>query len=557
MTIAKYIRLSSADEAARFGEKEESNSIINQRRLLDGYIAASPEFAGWRVLEFQDDGKSGTNLNRPGIQALLAQARQGEIDCVIVKDLSRLGRNHLDTDDLLGMVFPFLQIRFISLNDMYDSALQVYGTAGDIDTGMRNIINQMYSQDLSQKVKLAKKQYAKRGQSTAAYCSFGYMKSPEDKHRRIPDPEAAEVVRKIFEWCIAGKGTAQIANLLNAEGVPTPTQRKRQLGARRKKWNSERENNEWSRGQILRILRDEQYTGKLIAGKTERRVLGDASSSRRCDPSEWVVIPDAFEGIITQEQFDAAQRQLAQSRGGKTASKAEPGQKETDTMRGPAVQEEKSHPLFYRKLKCGICGLAPVRKRAARPYYQCGARAWNSAEGCESVLIFEDELKTAVLASIRFQAQLARKLRKRMETCERRQHSGKGGKRELSLKKKLDGLDAQRKKLYLDYHAGTLNKAEFDAASEAISARWREYQQELAVHSAANGGPDAAVYREEMDTLIQLSNLRSLDREIVDRLIRTIRIFEDRRIEIVWNFSSPYAALIEGYERKGNHEGTK
>ena len=557
MTIAKYIRLSSADEAARFGEKEESNSIINQRRLLDGYIAASPEFAGWRVLEFQDDGKSGTNLNRPGIQALLAQARQGEIDCVIVKDLSRLGRNHLDTDDLLGMVFPFLQIRFISLNDMYDSALQVYGTAGDIDTGMRNIINQMYSQDLSQKVKLAKKQYAKRGQSTAAYCSFGYMKSPEDKHRRIPDPEAAEVVRKIFEWCIAGKGTAQIANLLNAEGVPTPTQRKRQLGARRKKWNSERENNEWSRGQILRILRDEQYTGKLIAGKTERRVLGDASSSRRCDPSEWVVIPDAFEGIITQEQFDAAQRQLAQSRGGKTASKAEPGQKETDTMRGPAVQEEKSHPLFYRKLKCGICGLAPVRKRAARPYYQCGARAWNSAEGCESVLIFEDELKTAVLESIRFQAQLARKLRKRMETCERRQHSGKGGKRELSLKKKLDGLDAQRKKLYLDYHAGTLNKAEFDAASEAISARWREYQQELAVHSAANGGPDTAVYREEMDTLIQLSNLRSLDREIVDRLIRTIRIFEDRRIEIVWNFSSPYAALIEGYERKDNHEGNK
>ena len=163
MTIAKYIRLSSADEAARFGEKEESNSIVNQRRLLDGYIAASPEFAGWRVLEFQDDGKSGTNLNRPGIQALLAQARQGEIDCVIVKDLSRLGRNHLDTDDLLGMVFPFLQIRFISLNDMYDSALQVYGTAGDIDTGMRNIINQMYSQDLSQKVKLAKKQYANAG----------------------------------------------------------------------------------------------------------------------------------------------------------------------------------------------------------------------------------------------------------------------------------------------------------------------------------------------------------------------------------------------------------
>ena len=163
----------------------------------------------------------------------------------------------------------------------------------------------------------------------------------------------------------------------------------------------------------------------------------------------------------------------------------------------------------------------------------------------------------AVLASIRFQAQLARKLQKHMESCERRQHSGKGRKRELSIQKKLDGLDAQRKKLYLDYHAGALSKEKFDAASETIGAEWRECQQELAVHSAVNGGPDAAMCQEEMDTLTQLSNLRSLDREIVDRLIRTIRIFENRRIEIVWNFSSPYATLIEGYERKDNREGTK
>ena len=106
------------------------------------------------------------------------------------------------------------------------------------------------------------------------------MKSPGDKHRKIPDPVGAEIVQKIFDWCLSGKTTAQIANQLNAEGAPTPTQRKRQLGARRQKWNSEREKNEWNRGQILRILRDEQYTGKLIAGKTERRVLGDANSSR-------------------------------------------------------------------------------------------------------------------------------------------------------------------------------------------------------------------------------------------------------------------------------------
>ena len=552
MTIAKYIRLSSADESARFGEKEESNSIVNQRRLLDAYIAASPEFAGWRVLEFQDDGKSGTNLDRPGIQALLAQARRGEIDCVIVKDLSRLGRNHLDTDDLLGMVFPFLQIRFISLNDMYDSALQIYGTAGDIDTGMRNIINQMYSQDLSQKVKLARKQYAKRGQSTAAYCCFGYMKSPEDKHHRIIDPVAAEVVRKIFEWSIAGQSASQIAKQLNTEGAPTPMERKRQLGARRQNWNSERDKNEWDKRQIKHILRDEQYTGKLIAEKTERRVLGDANSSRKCDPSEWIVIPNAFDGIVTQEEFDAAQRKMTRAQSNRSAV-----QKADDTILRSTARDGRNLPLFYRKLKCGICGLSPSRNRAARPYYKCEAKAWNSGDGCKFVRIFEDELEKAVLASIRLQAQLARKLQEQLERSTIEPHSNKSGRRMLALRKKLDDLDVQRKKLYLTYHEGNIGKAEFDATSEAISRQWKECQQELAVYSGANSGSDAAVCREEVDHLVRLSNLRSLDRETVDRLIRTIRIYEENRVEIVWNFSPSYTALIEYYEREINNEGTK
>lgn len=188
-------------------------------------------------------------------------------------------------------------------------------------------------------------------------------------------------------------------------------------------------------------------------------------------------------------------------------------------------------------------------------YYQCKATAWNSADGCESVLIFEDEIKKAVLVSIRLQAQLAQKLQKRMETCERRLHSGKGGKQIQTIRKKLDDLDAQRKNLYLNYHDGTISKKEFDTASEAISKKWKVYQQELAAYSAVDGSPDTAICREEIETMTGLSNLQSLDRETVDRLIRTIRIYDERRIEIVWNFSEPYAALIEDYERMANREG--
>ena len=378
------------------------------------------------------------------------------------------------------------------------------------------------------------------------------MKSPEDKHHKIIDPVAAEVVRKIFDWRVAGKSAAQIANQLNAEGAPTPTERKRQLGARRQNWNSERNKNEWNSGQITRILRDEQYTGKLIACKTERRVLGDASSSRKCDPSEWILIPDAFEAIVTQEQFDAAQQVMTRARSSRTAV-----QKVDDTLQGSAAKVSSEPPLFYRKLKCGVCGLAPLRKQTARPYYQCGAKAWNSGDGCRFVRIFEDELVKAVLASIRVQAQLARKLQQQLDHSVSRPHSGKNGRRILALRKKLDDLDAQRKKLYLAYHEGDSSKAEFDAMSEAISRQWKECQQELTVYSARNSGSDAAVYRKELDELAKLSNLRSLDRETVDRLIRTVRIFEENRIEIVWNFSSPYAAMLKDYERKANDEGTK
>ena len=125
------------------------------------------------------------------------------------------------------------------------------------------------------------------------------------------------------------------------------------------------------------------------------------------------------------------------------------------------------------------------------------------------------------------------------------------------LRKRLDDLDTQRKKLYLDYHGGTISKAEFDAASKAISRKWKPCQQELTAYSTVDRGADAAVCREEIGTMIGLSNLRSLDRETVDRLIRTIRIFDGRRIEIVWNFSAPYSALIEDYERTENREGTE
>ena len=148
MILAKYIRLSSADEDAVYGDKPESNSVSNQRMLLDSYIQREAEFSGCPVLEFLDDGRSGTNFARPGVRALLDAAKRREIDCVIVKDFSRFGRNYIEVGNYLEQVFPFLGIRFISVNDGYDSSNYPYGVAGDLNNAIRNLINELYSRDL-------------------------------------------------------------------------------------------------------------------------------------------------------------------------------------------------------------------------------------------------------------------------------------------------------------------------------------------------------------------------------------------------------------------------
>ena len=386
--------------------------MTHQRMLLNRYLETHPEFEAYQVLEFQDDGRSGTNFERPGIKAMLEMVRRREIDCVIVKDFSRFGRNYVEVGNYLEQVFPFLGVRFISVNDGYDSKDYPYGVAGDINNGLRNLINELYSRDLSQKVKDSYRQYTKRGQCVSAYPIYGYVKSPADRRLLIPDPEAADIVRRIFERCNAGEGPTQIASGLNRDGVPTPSQRKRDLGSKRQLWNSARLQNEWSDKAITRILRDERYTGKLIGIKTTRTELGNQKSSRKQSEEDWIVVPGTFEAIVSQETFDEAQRQLETLR-------RHSGKRETNT---PAVH------LFSRKLKCGHCGLALGRHVVdLGVYYHCERRAWNSGATCLGARLFEDDLIRTVLASIRFQARLAGKAEKRLDKLENANRSGSSG----------------------------------------------------------------------------------------------------------------------------------
>ena len=528
MTAAKYIRLSSADEDIRMGDKAESNSVVNQRKLLDCYLESHREFSNCTILEFLDDGRSGTNLDRPGMRAMLDAARRHEIDCIIVKDFSRFARDYIESGRYLEQVFPALGIRFISVNDCYDSYDFPYGTAGNINNGLLNLINEMYSRDLSQKSKAAKRLYAQRGQCISAYPVYGYLKSPEDKRTWIPDPEASPVVQRMFNWYAEGLTSTEIAKRLNEDGIPTPAQHKRALGSKRQ---PERTDNFWRATTIGKILRDERYTGKLVALKTTLSELGNIHSAKAIEKDEWVIVPGAFEAIISQEIFDQVQAKL-------------------ETVRPTRKLGPMKRRLFSRKLRCGHCGAALIRHEIAQGvYYTCDGRAWNGTDDCKKIRLFETDLIQAVLASIRFQAQLAKKTEKRLDRKEKQIQTvqNRAQSAQQRIQKQIAQLETRKAEAYLSYDLGEVSQSDYKNRCKKIDAAIMEQKRQLDALEQDSGSilPDMdTVSCEQINSLKPLSNLRTLNRDMVEVLIHSIQIYNGNRIEIAWNFNEDYMKLL-------------
>lgn len=214
--LISYLRVSLEDE-----NTGESESISNQRDLIGCYLKQHPEFTAYKVMEVVDDGHSGTNFDRPGIKRVLELVRQRKVAAILVKDLSRFGRNYKEVGSYLEQVFPFLGVRFISVNDGYDSN-EYIGSTGGLDIACKALVHDLYSRDISRKVKSSRYARLRRGDYFCSVAPYGYVKSSEDKHRLVIDPPAAKVVRRIFDMTLAGFCTTEIARTLNLEDVPSP-----------------------------------------------------------------------------------------------------------------------------------------------------------------------------------------------------------------------------------------------------------------------------------------------------------------------------------------------
>ena len=283
--IALYIRLSVEDVI----KKDESESITHQRMYLNEYLDNNSELKAYKREEFVDDGYSGTNENRPSFQRMLSEVKEGKISVIVVKDLSRFMRDYIALGDYLENIFPFLGIRFIAINDGYDSEKE-QGNGTDLDIQFKSLLYDFYSKDASEKVKTVSTALKKQGKFLAWSPPFGYMKSPDNKHNIIVDEETAWIVKKIYALALEGLSSRKIAEFLNEEKIPTPSKRKSEISNNDFSYNilqtEDRERPTWTNGNVIDILVNENYTGTYVFNMQEKSVLTPGSFKFR-PKEEW------------------------------------------------------------------------------------------------------------------------------------------------------------------------------------------------------------------------------------------------------------------------------
>lgn len=502
--IAIYIRLSKEDNRLNDDNKlkEESNSITMQRILLQKYTAEN--FADYELLEFCDDGYSGTNFERPGMQAMLERVRNSEINCIVVKDFSRFARDYIELGSYLEQIFPFLGVRFISINDVYDSR-EYQGSLGGIDTNFKNLLYDLYSKDLSKKVRSSLAVRKETGHYVSGHSPFGYKKSPADRHALLIAEDEAEIVRQIFSLTLDGFTSVEIARLFNETQVKTPLAFKVEKEKINRTPKGERFL--WNSSTICQILRNEIYIGNIVQKKYTKDFVG---GKNHLTPREsWLVAPNHHEPIIDKAVFD----QVQQSRGKKKTPQCHP-----------------THPLIGT-LVCGCCKKNLQYRRGLKPYFTCPYRYSNAMENCIArinAMFLEQYVFLMLQDKLEASGELKRLHQEAEDKIEHEIRELKEKKRLLTIKiekRKQQSFDA-----YQNYVYG--KTAYFQSDKEVVEA----LKKELAHLNNRLQDAEAACRRMKCERNTQYSESQPpvLSKEMIAHAIEKIEIYHEQHIEIQW-----------------------
>lgn len=532
---AMYLRLSREDIVVEKstgrdgGIKSESNSIGNQRELIKSYIREQSDIELYDI--YVDDGFSGSNFDRPEFQRMIKDVEAGEVNCIIVKDLSRFGRDYIEAGRYIQKVFPALEVRFIALTDHYDS-LSADSWESTIVLPVKNFINDSYCRDISAKVKSGLEIKRKNGECISAFTVYGYQKDSTNHNQLVIDEYAAENVRNIFKWKIAGMATSAIAERLNNLGILSPKEYKKSIGLNYNGGFCGGKKSLWSGSTVKRILTNEVYLGHLVQGKSQKinyKVKKNVDKPKE----EWVRVENTHEAIISPDYFSVVQNIL-----------------KTDTRVSP---EMKQSGVFAGLLFCGDCKEQMIRRKnrykgTEKVYYICSTK--NRGEGCSRHSIEVTFLIELVSIVVR---KYVNAFLSEIELFEKVKEIETNYESIFKYDKEIQRLKLEQEKYYKlclslheDLRAEVITKEEFEKLYNSFQKKAKELgeselkQESLIKEMFKNGIISAG----RLQTFQNCVELKEIDRCILSSLVKHIYIYEDKQIEIEFYFMDQYQIML-------------
>ncbi len=530
---AIYVRLSKEDGDVAGASKAESNSISNQKELIRDFLKDKEDIVV--VSERVDDGYSGSSFERPGFQQMLEDIRRGAVDCVIVKDLSRFGREYIDTGRYIERLFPALGVRFIAVNDHYDS-LRGDGQGDEILVPFKNLINDAYCRDISVKIRSHLEVKRRNGEFIGAFAPYGYQKDGEDRHRLVVDAYAAGVVRDIFRMKLHGMSQDAIAGKLNRDGILSPMEYKNSRGINFRTAFRVKAASGWSPVAVRRILENEVYIGNLVQGR-QSTPNHKVKKSIRKDKGDWVRVEKNHEPVVSERDFAVVQKLLGMD------TRTAPDRGGVYLLSGIAV--------------CGDCGAPMVRKVSSVNgkrycYYICSGHKAGGSCGPHRIPV--QALEDAVFVLLKRHIGCILDLERGLE------YAGTVPFRDLDVRK----LEERREKLlgeaercrelcmmlYEDMKDGVITKEDYVELHAAYEARGKEAQEaagkaEREIRAVLEGDEDK--YR-WISYFKEYRDIGELTRNVVVVLISEVRVYDRENIEVVFDFADQYRQALEYVE---------
>lgn len=520
---AAYIRLSNED----FRHKGNVNTLYDQERFVSNYIDTKDDLMLCDV--FRDNGESGLSFQRPGFEAMIKGIKDGKYNCIVVKDLSRFGRNHLEAAYYIYKFFPQFNTRFIAINDDYDS-LQGNSALEDILLPIKNLINENYAREASRKVGISRRNMIDKGLFISAFAPFGYKKSETQVGRLVIDEEVAPIVRRVYDMFVNQDMSAvEISRQLNDEGVISPAQYKIKNGlSKNQRWA----NAVWNTHTVKLMLSNPLYIGYLVLGKTKIDMYRN-EPLRITKQEERNIVPNAHEAIVSDEIFELAQKKFEKKK------------------RGPK-SERRNIPYVFSNLYCGCCGTKLAKQyrldssdNVSLIFYSCPSDSRGKQTHCKFKKINEEELCDVVYASLRLYICMA--VRNKKVFLNKKTKKAKEYEEDINRYTHIiENIEVLRTKLFDDFGADKINVQEYNSLDHSYEEKQNHYKQllESLIIEKEKYLDELFERRSWINKLLKFENNDHLTKEMVNSLIKRINLFSDTKIEICYKFSDLFDDIM-------------